>query len=105
MPAASIQSGGDAILLGAIRLFRRVEAESNSCDEWVIVIGAGGLGLSADLILRALAHERCSRDVDNTKLNAAAKAGAAAVVNSGDADGGDRSNRCRRRTTYGAVDW
>ena len=38
-------------------------------DEWVAVIGAGGLGLSAIGMLRALGHERIvSVDIDDSKL-------------------------------------
>ena len=41
-------------------------------DEWVAVIGAGGLGLSAVSILRAIGHQRIvAVDIDAAKLNAA----------------------------------
>src|SRR5262249_44269982 len=50
-------------------------------DEWVAVVGAGGLGLSAIGMLRALGHERIvAVDVDDVKLTAAEVAGAAANV-------------------------
>jgi D-arabinose 1-dehydrogenase-like Zn-dependent alcohol dehydrogenase len=74
-------------------------------DEWVIVIGAGGLGLSAISILRALAHERIiAVDIANAKLNAAAKAGAAAVVNSSDADVAAKIKQVAGGSNYAAVD-
>jgi D-arabinose 1-dehydrogenase-like Zn-dependent alcohol dehydrogenase len=74
-------------------------------EEWVIVIGAGGLGLSAISLLRAIGH-KCilAADVDNTKLNAAKKAGAAAIVNSRDADAAEKIKKISGGPIYGAVD-
>jgi D-arabinose 1-dehydrogenase-like Zn-dependent alcohol dehydrogenase len=74
-------------------------------EEWVIVIGAGGLGLSTISLLRAMGH-KCilAADVDNTKLNAAKKAGAAAIVNSRDADAAEKIKKISGGLTYGAVD-
>jgi D-arabinose 1-dehydrogenase-like Zn-dependent alcohol dehydrogenase len=74
-------------------------------EEWVIVIGAGGLGLSTISLLRAMGH-KCilAADVDNTKLNAAKKAGAAAIVNSRDADAAEKNKKISGGLTYGAVD-
>jgi len=74
-------------------------------EEWVIVIGAGGLGLSTISLLRAMRH-KCilAADVDNTKLNAAKKAGAAAIVNSRDADAAEKIKKISGGLTYGAVD-
>jgi D-arabinose 1-dehydrogenase-like Zn-dependent alcohol dehydrogenase len=43
-------------------------------------------------------------DIDNTKLNAAKKAGAAAVVNSRDADAVDQIKKVSGGPLYGAVD-
>jgi D-arabinose 1-dehydrogenase-like Zn-dependent alcohol dehydrogenase len=52
-------------------------------NEWVAVMGAGGLGLSAIAMLRALGHERIvAADVDDLKLRAAKAAGATALLNS-----------------------
>jgi D-arabinose 1-dehydrogenase-like Zn-dependent alcohol dehydrogenase len=74
-------------------------------QEWVIVIGAGGLGLSAISILRALGHECIiAVDIDNAKLNAAKKAGVAAVVNSRDADVQEQMKKIAGGPIYGAVD-
>ncbi len=51
-------------------------------DEWILVLGAGGLGLSAIAMLRGLGHERIVvADVDANKFPAAKQAGALATVN------------------------
>lgn len=74
-------------------------------EEWMIVIGAGGLGLSAISLLRAMGHKFIlAADVDNTKLNAAKNAGAAAVVNSRDADAVEKIKKISGGSIYGAVD-
>jgi D-arabinose 1-dehydrogenase-like Zn-dependent alcohol dehydrogenase len=75
-------------------------------DEWVAVLGAGGLGLSAMAILRALGHERIvAVDLDGAKLAAAKESGATAVV---DASGGDAEGRLKMLSggyLYAAVDF
>ncbi|VWX49957.1 alcohol dehydrogenase [Novosphingobium sp. 9U] len=49
--------------------------------ETIVVIGAGGLGLNAISLLRALGHERiCAVDTGQSKLDAAVAQGAASVV-------------------------
>jgi D-arabinose 1-dehydrogenase-like Zn-dependent alcohol dehydrogenase len=74
-------------------------------DEWVAVIGAGGLGLSAIAMLRVLGHERIiAIDVDSAKLEAAAQAGAAATVDGSAGDAGERIKRIAGGTLFGAVD-
>jgi D-arabinose 1-dehydrogenase-like Zn-dependent alcohol dehydrogenase len=74
-------------------------------DEWVVVIGAGGLGLSAISILRAMGHQRIvAVDIDSAKLDAAEKAGAAAIVHSGEADAAEKIKRIAAGSLYGAVD-
>jgi propanol-preferring alcohol dehydrogenase len=51
-------------------------------QEWVAVIGCGGLGLTAVAILRALGHDRIiACDLDDTKLEAARNRGATEVCN------------------------
>jgi D-arabinose 1-dehydrogenase-like Zn-dependent alcohol dehydrogenase len=74
-------------------------------DEWVAVMGAGGLGLSAIGMLRALGHERIvAVDIDGTKLQEAEKAGAAMTLNSR----GDSAQKLKQLTQdalYGAVDF
>jgi D-arabinose 1-dehydrogenase-like Zn-dependent alcohol dehydrogenase len=74
-------------------------------DEWVAVIGAGGLGLSAISILRAMAHQRIvAVDIDSAKLDAAEKAGAAATVHGGEADAAEKIKQIAGGHLYGAVD-
>jgi D-arabinose 1-dehydrogenase-like Zn-dependent alcohol dehydrogenase len=74
-------------------------------DEWVIVIGAGGLGLSVISLLRARGHEYIlATDIDNIKLNAAIEEGAAAIVNSRDSDAGEQIRKVSGGPPYGAVD-
>ena len=74
-------------------------------EEWIIVIGAGGLGLSAISLLRAMGHEGIlATDIDDTKLNAAKNAGAAAIVNSRDADAVEKIKKISGGWIYGAVD-
>jgi D-arabinose 1-dehydrogenase-like Zn-dependent alcohol dehydrogenase len=51
-------------------------------DDWVAVLGCGGVGLMALSVLKALGHARViACDIDDTKLAAATRLGAAAVVN------------------------
>ncbi|KAJ4214456.1 hypothetical protein NW759_010472 [Fusarium solani] len=51
-------------------------------DEPVLLIGAGGLGLAAISVLKALGHNSIvSADINDEKLSAAAAAGATATVN------------------------
>ena len=74
-------------------------------DEWVAVIGAGGLGLSAVSILRAIGHQRIvAVDIDAAKLNAAENAGAAAIVHGGQADAAEKIKQVAGGPLYGAVD-
>ena len=56
-------------------------------DEWLAIMGAGGLGLNAVAIARAMGHERIvSVDIDDRKLQAAIEMGADAVLNGGRED-------------------
>jgi D-arabinose 1-dehydrogenase-like Zn-dependent alcohol dehydrogenase len=73
--------------------------------EWVAVIGAGGLGLSAIGVLRALSHERIiAVDVDATKLEAAMAAGAATTVDGRDAEAAAKIKQIGGGPIYGALD-
>ena len=74
-------------------------------DEWVIVLGAGGLGLSVISLLRAMGH-KCilATDIDNAKLSTAMEAGAAAIVNSCDSDALEQIRNVSGGPLYGAVD-
>jgi D-arabinose 1-dehydrogenase-like Zn-dependent alcohol dehydrogenase len=73
--------------------------------EWVAVIGAGGLGLMAIGMLRAMGHERIvAVDIDETKLGAARAGGAAAAVDGRDADAAKKLQQIAGGPLYGAVD-
>jgi len=75
-------------------------------DEWVAVMGAGGLGLSAIGILRALGHERIvAVDIDAAKLDAATAAGAAATLDGRDSEAARKLKRITSNALYGAVDF
>lgn len=74
-------------------------------EEWVAVIGGGGLGLSAIGMLKALGHQHIVVvDIDDAKLKAAKTAGAAATVKGGDADSGKEMQRIAGGPLYAAVD-
>jgi D-arabinose 1-dehydrogenase-like Zn-dependent alcohol dehydrogenase len=75
-------------------------------DEWVAVMGAGGLGLSAIAMLRAAGHERIvAVDIDPRKLAAAKKSGAAATIDGSDSDAPKELRRLAGGSLYGAVDF
>ena len=74
-------------------------------SEWVAVIGAGGLGLSAIGMLRALGHEKIAAvDIDEEKLHAALNAGAAAIVDGRD-DAAKKLTETCGSALYGALDF
>ena len=74
-------------------------------DEWVAVMGAGGLGLSAIVMLRALGHERIvAVDIDANKLDAAVEAGAAATLDGRDTEAAKKLKQIAGGFIYGAVD-
>ena len=67
-------------VFGAIRKLMPLDP-----DDTVVVIGAGGLGLNAISLLRALKHERiCAVDTGQAKLDAALAQGASQTVLAGD---------------------
>ncbi|HEY2990401.1 MAG TPA: alcohol dehydrogenase [Candidatus Binatia bacterium] len=73
-------------------------------NEWVAIIGAGGLGLTAIAMLRAMDHERIvAVDIDSRKLDAAKTAGAAAILDGRDAEAAKKLQRITG-ALYGAVD-
>jgi len=75
-------------------------------DEWVAVMGAGGLGLSAIGMLRAFGHERIvALDIDPVKLSAAEAAGATATLDGRDADAAQKLKQMTQGALYGAVDF
>ena len=74
-------------------------------DEWVLVLGAGGLGLSAIAMLRGLGHERIVvADLDANKFASAIAAGALATVSAGAADALDQLKAATGGMIYGAID-
>jgi D-arabinose 1-dehydrogenase-like Zn-dependent alcohol dehydrogenase len=74
-------------------------------DEWVVVVGAGGLGLATIGMLRALGHEHIiSVDIDPSKFPAAREAGAAATVDARESDAADKLRHIAGGPLYGAVD-
>jgi D-arabinose 1-dehydrogenase-like Zn-dependent alcohol dehydrogenase len=75
-------------------------------DEWVAIMGAGGLGLSAIAMLRALGHDRIvALDVDPRKLAAAEKSGAAATVEGSSTNAARKLAEIAGGHLYGAIDF
>lgn len=75
-------------------------------DEWVAVMGAGGLGLAAIGMLRALGHKQIMVvDIDDTKLAAAIAAGASATLDSSDDEAQQKMKKIAAGALYGAVDF
>jgi D-arabinose 1-dehydrogenase-like Zn-dependent alcohol dehydrogenase len=75
-------------------------------DEWVAVMGAGGLGLAAIGMLRALGHKQIMVvDIDDTKLAAAIAAGASATLDSSDDEAQQKMKKIAGGALYGAVDF
>jgi D-arabinose 1-dehydrogenase-like Zn-dependent alcohol dehydrogenase len=73
--------------------------------EWVVVLGAGGLGLMAIGMLRAMGHERIvAVDVDPTKFEAARAAGASATLDGRDPDATKKLQEIAGGPLYGGVD-
>ncbi|HYY25984.1 MAG TPA: alcohol dehydrogenase, partial [Candidatus Udaeobacter sp.] len=74
-------------------------------NEWVAVIGSGGLGLTAIGMLRAMGHERIvAVDIDEVKLKAAEKAGAAAIIDSRNGQAANKLRQIGSGSIYGAID-
>jgi D-arabinose 1-dehydrogenase-like Zn-dependent alcohol dehydrogenase len=75
-------------------------------DEWIAVIGAGGLGLSAIGMLRAFGHERIVVvDVNSTKLQNGQAMGAAATLNGKDRDADTKLKEITSGALNGALDF
>jgi D-arabinose 1-dehydrogenase-like Zn-dependent alcohol dehydrogenase len=75
-------------------------------EEWIAVIGAGGLGLSAVGMLRAIGHQRIvAVDIDRDKLATAEKAGAAATLNTREGDPEQELKRITNHALFGAIDF
>jgi len=75
-------------------------------EEWIAVIGAGGLGLSAVGMLRAIGHQRIvAVDIDRDKLATAEKAGAAATLNTREGEPELELKRITNHALFGAIDF
>jgi D-arabinose 1-dehydrogenase-like Zn-dependent alcohol dehydrogenase len=75
-------------------------------DEWIAVFGAGGLGLSAIGMLRALGHENIvAMDIDSKKLQAAETAGATTTLNSRESAAAGKLKQITNDALYAAVDF
>ena len=75
-------------------------------DEWAAVMGAGGLGLSAIGMLRALGHQKIvALDIDAAKLTIAETAGAAATLDCREKDAASKLKRITNGALYGALDF
>jgi D-arabinose 1-dehydrogenase-like Zn-dependent alcohol dehydrogenase len=74
-------------------------------DEWIAVVGTGGLGLSAIAMLRASGHERIvAVDIDPGKLSVAEQS-ASAVIDGRDGDAPGQLRRLTGGSLYGAIDF
>lgn len=74
-------------------------------EEWVAVMGAGGLGLQTIGMLRALGHERIvAVDIDIAKFAAAREAGAVATVDGRDPEAAEKLKEIAGGPIYAAVD-
>jgi D-arabinose 1-dehydrogenase-like Zn-dependent alcohol dehydrogenase len=75
-------------------------------DEWVAVIGAGGLGLSAIGMLRTFGHEKIvAVDIDSKKLQIAETVGATATLNGREGDASTKLKQITNSALFGAIDF
>ena len=72
--------------------------------DWIVVLGAGGLGLMAVAVLRAMGHENIAvADIDESKHALARDMGASVTVNPND-DGAQASLAALSGGVWGAID-
>ena len=75
-------------------------------DDPVVLIGAGGLGLAAICMLRAIGHENIiSVDISPEKRDAAKEAGAATVIDGKAEDASHQILKAASRPIVGAIDF
>jgi D-arabinose 1-dehydrogenase-like Zn-dependent alcohol dehydrogenase len=74
---------GAVLACSGVTAYSAVQKFGNlAAQDWVAVMGCGGLGLMALAVLAAMGHQRViACDIDDAKLHAAQRLGAAAVVN------------------------
>lgn len=81
------------------------KAGTTEADEWLAVMGAGGLGLNAVAIGKAMGHERIVVvDIDERKLQAAVEMGADAVLDGKREDALDELRRITGNKLIAVVD-
>ena len=98
--------GGHARVLRIHHLFGCSRLTPIPRDEWVVVLGAGGLGLMSIGMLRAMGHERIvAVDVDPAKFDAAREAGASATVDGRIRTHAKCCSRSRAGRSTGASIW
>ena len=74
-------------------------------DEWMAILGCGGLGMNAIAIARALGFENIiAVDVDDTKLNTAREMGAVKVLNSRDEGSVSKLQKLANNKLMGVLD-
>lgn len=77
-----------------------------AADDWIAVVGAGGLGLLCISILKAMGHAKIvSVDIDPAKFAAAKAAGAAETVDAKDAGAAKRLREISGGGVAGAIDF
>ena len=76
-----------------------------AADDWIVVMGAGGLGLQCVSLLAAMGHKRivCA-DLDQTKLDAALAAGAAGTLDTRDPEALKKLQELTAGGVYGVID-
>ncbi|MEM7423327.1 MAG: zinc-binding dehydrogenase, partial [Pseudomonadota bacterium] len=84
---------------------KKVDPALMNPGEWLAVMGAGGLGLNAVAIAKAMGFERVvSCDIDDTKLQTAVSLGADAVLNTTREDALDELRKITDNQLLGVVD-
>ncbi len=84
---------------------KKVDVSLMNPGEWLAVMGAGGLGLNAVAIAKAMGFEKVvSCDIDDTKLQTAVSLGADAVLNTTREDALDELRKITDNQLLGVVD-
>ena len=84
---------------------KKVDPEAMNPGEWIAVMGAGGLGLNAVAIAKAMGFENVvSCDVDANKMQTAVSMGADAVLDTSREDALDELRKITGNKLLGVVD-